>query len=838
MTLFRRLVLIAAVFAIFSSCGKVGEEVFGDWWPYDREGATKTQKGSSWQILEERGDFSLFLQALELTDYRKLVEGAGLVTIFAPTNAAFKEYLLEEYNTADLNLINQTYPDELSMLVGYHLIQFAYSTDDFLAFSVSSTSDKPQVGDGSVFRYKTYARKPIVETKDPVNRRPVQIYHREEYLPVMSTKLFKTKGIADAEADYKALFPDVNWIDDTEDRIYVGNAAVTEMGIPSDNGYLYIIDKVADPLPTIYEALSDSEYADFNEKYSYIARVFQTLSLYQYNASISTQYAAPGDSLYYHYSFKAPLATAEMPEIASEWTYHNEQGSDITKSMSWAITAVIPTNDVFEAWMREYFSEWFTDGGSVENVIDQMPYITLYQIAIAHLFDKRQIILPSELYSKGVSGAYAETFTVAPEDVQDIKFCSNGIIYGVNHVNEPVIFNSYVAPLFQTNAVSGNENGSTYNVYATAFMSRDMYKVAADMETKYTLFVINDTRMGQTRESENLLNPSWNWSHTDQYRLADDVHGDSFIPGILKNSNTSAENDGSNGDFINRALVYGEIPNPAEVYTSEMADAGIDYLRYYQTRQEDQKYGMYIFSYNGNLYDQCYNKVDIYDIKQTPNGIFYEVGQRFQAPSGGINAVMTRQLGSSTSQWKSNLLTNCDLGQSTGMQADFNVGKDYIMFALSDAAIERGLAQGLIPRYDKTDQEISPEEHTRLRKLLRDYCAYYIINKNDLDLSGYIFPGYGPDGPTNERFEVQVKTCVEYTNILDAKYITIIWDPEDPLVLTLRDYSGKEIKTRKYTTHAETGEQIPSFPDTKCDNGILYVIDDDVFDYNTMFVEQ
>lgn len=833
MNLFRRLVFIAAVFTVFSGCGKVGEEVFGEWWPYDREGATKDQKGSSWQILEEKGNFSLFLKALELTDYKNLVNGSGLVTVFAPTNAAFREYLMENYNTADLNLIDQTYPEELNMLVAYHLIQFSYSPDDFLAFSVSSSSDKPQDGDGTAFKYQTVARKPIVETKDPITLLPRKIFHREEYLPVISTKLFKAKGSTDPEGDYKAIFPDANWIEDVEDRIYVGNAAVTEMGIPSDNGYLYVIDKVAEPLPTIYEALTDPKYADdFNEEYSYITRLFQTLSLYQYDANISRQYGEPGDSLFYLYSFKAPAVTAEMPEIGSEWTYHNEQGTDITKSMSWAVTAVIPNDEVFEAWMKEYFSEYFQNTESVNAVIDRMPYITLYQIAVAHLFDKRQIIIPSELYTKGVAGSFAENFRVDESEVKDIKFCSNGIIYGTTKVNIPYIFDSYVAPLFQTNATEEN-TGSTYNVYATAFMSRNMYRVASDLETNYSLFVISDDRLGNGRTSESNLSGSAPWTHNDTYKLDAPVHGSSFVPGVTLNSNRDPQNDGSNGDFINRALAYGVIPDPREWNESE--DPA--YVRYYQTRQEDKKYGMYIFSYNGGLYDQCYNKVTVYDVKEAQNGMFYEVGQRFQAPSGGINAAMTRSLGGPQSQWKMNLLYNSDLGHQGGMEGNFNQDKDYIMFAISDAAVERGQAQGLIPRYNKDDPEVSPDEKARLRKLLRDYCAYYMIDKNTADLSGYLLPGYGPDGPTNEAYSVRVKTCVEYTNVQDAKYITVSWDPNDPFVLTLTDYSGKSIKTRRVQQDSE-GEDFPGLPDMRSDNGIVYVIDEDVFDYTKMFVEQ
>ena len=166
------------------------------------------------------------------------MDGGGLVTVFAPDDAAFGSYLQEKYGTTD---VDQVPVEELALLVGCHMIQFAYTPEDFLSFSMVSSDDGTDTGDGACYKYKTYGRPAIEEYTDPLNRRKVKIFSREKYMPVFSTRMFAKRGISDAEGDYRLLFPDVNW-QGANDRLYAGNAAVTESGIPTDNGYLYIVD--------------------------------------------------------------------------------------------------------------------------------------------------------------------------------------------------------------------------------------------------------------------------------------------------------------------------------------------------------------------------------------------------------------------------------------------------------------------------------------------------------------------------------------------------------------------------------------------------------------------
>src|SRR5690606_24097190 len=52
-------------------------------------------KGNSWEVLEERGQFTLFLEAAERAGFKEVLDGKTIATVFAPSDEAFQRYLAE-----------------------------------------------------------------------------------------------------------------------------------------------------------------------------------------------------------------------------------------------------------------------------------------------------------------------------------------------------------------------------------------------------------------------------------------------------------------------------------------------------------------------------------------------------------------------------------------------------------------------------------------------------------------------------------------------------------------------------------------------------------------------
>ena len=208
--------------------------------------------GSTYEFLEKRGNFTLFLEAVDKTPFKTGLDGSGLFTVFAPADDAVKAYLSKIGKTSLLNLD----PIELEVLIGYHIVEFSYKPDDFLGFTKTASSEKPEEADGYAHRFKTLAREGI--RKRLVGDDNVEVFSQEKFLPVISTTLLKEKRSPDYEGDYRFFFPDVTWKGDNK-QFYVAGASVLESGIPADNGYVYVVDKVLEPLPTIYDAFLDEK---------------------------------------------------------------------------------------------------------------------------------------------------------------------------------------------------------------------------------------------------------------------------------------------------------------------------------------------------------------------------------------------------------------------------------------------------------------------------------------------------------------------------------------------------------------------------------------------------
>ena len=100
-------VLLIGIVVSFSSCLSELEKYYQtpDW-----------LKGNAWEVLEAKGNFKLFLAAVERTDFKDLVQGKGVITVVAPTDEAFQAYL-NAHNYATVADI----PDSvITKLVGYH----------------------------------------------------------------------------------------------------------------------------------------------------------------------------------------------------------------------------------------------------------------------------------------------------------------------------------------------------------------------------------------------------------------------------------------------------------------------------------------------------------------------------------------------------------------------------------------------------------------------------------------------------------------------------------------------------------------------------------------------
>ena len=703
------LLVLSSVFAL--SCTK------------DDKSGSGSSADTILQILEERGNYSQFIKALELSGYDKLVGGGGLVTVFAPDDEAFSVFLSKKYSARD---VSEVPAEELSVLMGYHLIQFAYEPNDFLAFSTSASTDTGEGGDGSSFKYKTYGKSPVKTIKDPITSRKVNVYSREKFLPVFSSKLFQTRKLADPEKDYRRFFPDVDW-NGTDSQLYAGDALVEERGIQAVNGFLYIVSKVLEPAPTVYDRLSEDDMAE----YSIIKEMIDRTNQYTYDATVTRNYSSSGDSLYYFYNWTAPSKTSEIPELASEWTYHNENGVVFENDTRLTNICFLPKNDVLEPYLKDYFKEYGTYDAA--DFLDVIPDNAIYHFLRSHIYGLQDILFPSELDAGSISGPNGEKYYVSSDEV-DVKFCSNGVIYGMDKVFVPAVYVHLTRPVMES---------PDFQFYARAFNVKNMYQQTVDEGNRFTLFIQNDEDLvsgGYTSSVSTTGKGVYN------YKLRGASINETTVSALLMSQ-----------------FMYGELPSIA----------GEEMQRYFVCKDNTT----YFYIKNQSLYDSSDEEIFTRNITDELNGTVIQTTRIIPSRKGAFSESGKK---ADFTQFR-RLMMKAEIGNAAGGLINSMAGmKDAMVFIPTNDAVLEAEAAGKIPSDVKE---------------LAKYLKYYFVSLSKNKLENFLLPGLGPEGMTASAFSGTYVTYSDYVVEDDKKNITISWNPDESMHMTLTDMYGNSINT-------------------------------------------
>ena len=91
-----------------------------------------------YEVLEQEGRFSMYLQCVDKTKYQQVLKGAGLYTVFAPNDDAFTAFLAEK-SYASIEAIPAA---ELNDLVAYSIVLSKWTSEhlaDFLQERIYET---------------------------------------------------------------------------------------------------------------------------------------------------------------------------------------------------------------------------------------------------------------------------------------------------------------------------------------------------------------------------------------------------------------------------------------------------------------------------------------------------------------------------------------------------------------------------------------------------------------------------------------------------------------------------------------------------------------------------
>lgn len=695
-------------------------------------------RGNAYEFLQERGNFTYFLSALEMTGYKDALDGRGLYSVFAPNDESFQRYMTKKGKTSlqDFNL------DSLKILISYHLIEFSFNRSDFLAFSKTASAEEPEEGDGSCYKYETLAQEGIKTMTDPNTVRNVKVYQQKKFLPVLSTRLFRTQESNNYESDYKVFFPSINWQGD-DNHLYVANAAVVESGIPIDNGYMYVVDEVIEPLPTVYNALAgqSSNFKIFKELYDRFAYMY-------YDANKTKDYAELGDSLFQFYHYLPPTAGEDLPDIACEWTV-SENESDYEARLKYAFNCFVPTDNVLAPYIQNFFG--------VEHYQD-IPLLNLYYLLKAHVANRQKLILPSQL-DKGLEGSLGEEWTVERNNLVATQFCSNGVLYGIDKVLEPAVFTMVMRPFFQY---------PRFSTMLNIAHKQGTFGAMVDPEREYTIFAIANDALKDK------------YGYNVNYYANEDID---VLNGRVTIETFNNEEDHTirtmSGDeqsaFIQNQVVDGYI-KPQETMGKRV---------FYPTRESYH----FIYTENGQIYGENRSSISPLETWEFtyPNGdgrgIVYEVGDKFQSNKENVGMALFSNadkyqkfyqalLEANLIQLKPDGVTN--IADVTAVEMDWLKGERCMVFA---------------PLNNAWDETKVPTDSVELDRFLKFFFVPMVENK----LQDYILPNHGTTGTYETRcaYTPATKAKMRITfsndkqlNIANEDNLTVQTDGEVPFFAT------------------------------------------------------
>lgn len=399
------------------------------------------------QILEEP-ELSIFAQSLELTGYDTLINISGSYTVFAPSNDAFNLYFAS--NTG-YNSISDIPLDKLAAIVKYHIVQNAWTKNQLRSVDVFGWIDTLDIANNQPkgFKRQTLLRYDnrkfgvipndvdnegvfIVDTLNSNRTRKVITDSRKhvpffykEYLDIYNLKL----------NDYEFYFD--RSFEGTND-IYFAKAKIISDEIFAENGFIFVIDRVVEPLDNAYQIL---ESKDTQEDYTHFLQLVNRFPIFEYNEQQT--FKQPGadiglevDSLFdlsypdllfniYNEKTNQPRGVIGLPQDVTIRYHHG---------------VMAPTNNAFEVLINNYIN--IPNGWGN---LSQTPLVIRKIIANSHM--SFNPVYPTN-FTNGFYNGEADMVKLEVNNIVEKKFGSNSTFLGLNKAVIPRAFKSITGPVY------------------------------------------------------------------------------------------------------------------------------------------------------------------------------------------------------------------------------------------------------------------------------------------------------------------------------------------------------------------------------------------------------
>lgn len=371
--------------------------------------------GSIIETLEERGNYTIFLDLMEKVGYREPME-KGLFTVFVANDSSYLAYF-DKIGANSLDDISER--DALQMFT-LNVLDRPWSRDRLIYEYAFGEWGGPGSELGALmWRKPTNGESPLsldsVRYDEDYRGEILTIRSQQKYMPLISTEYFRDYFASPDGSDYTYFFPETPW-----SGLQWYNANVVEAEVRASNGFIYFLDKAVPVVPSIEEYLRDNQ-----DTYGIFYDIAQRFADYRF---VGLDDDEDKTRLYEKsYSGFSDIASETLPRGYTEYLKRD------------AFSAFIPDDEILGEYLNNTIFKYYES-------LDSVPEVTLLYILQAHITEHFEV--PSKIV-KGFFNYYGDILPIDPyTDVENATLLSNGAFFGINKILEPNAFKAVSGPLF------------------------------------------------------------------------------------------------------------------------------------------------------------------------------------------------------------------------------------------------------------------------------------------------------------------------------------------------------------------------------------------------------
>ena len=473
-----------------------------------------------YEVLQQEGHFSQYLQCVDKTEYAIVLKGAGLYTVFAPNDSAFTAYLTKKAYAS----VSDIPAEEIKNLVAYSIIYSKWTSEhlgDYLnqrlympgAFKRKTNCyalpyKDTEFNNNWVFNQTTTSGVTAFST----NYQFSLSENNYKYLPIFSEAYFNSFPDPLDASDYNTFFPN---------SVYTGKnvqeGTILKEDIIAENGVIHEVSTVSEPLRNMDEILRDSSYSTFKSLLEFKDTKGQNIFRKYVEAPTNWldmfQKLRPGESIdkMYLKNYDLLAFSPILENIFSDAsaTYETEKTGN---------SLFVPKNEALQAYMQNKLLKYY---GS----IDKLPQDVVTTLINTQMV--KGLVWPSQYQGSMTStgeyvngeGTYGKSFENA--GITDKKFASNGFVFLTDDVIKSRYFETVYSEIF-LNPIHAWLNQAYVNFYSTG-LREDLMKS-----------ILN----GYPSEKYTMLNFSDDLLKSDGYTLNSSASPPTFSNSLVSGANT------------------------------------------------------------------------------------------------------------------------------------------------------------------------------------------------------------------------------------------------------------------------------------------------------------